>query len=79
MPKISKKKTNPKDDWSDLKRQISQMANQAEIVLTSVKTKYEELDPKTKKKVLAGIAGLGVVLAAASHYHRQKKQRSSNK
>ena len=58
-----------------VQRQIGRLGSDLGRLLANVKQQYHKLDPETRKKVAAGIAGLGLVLAAtARHRHKKRKK-----
>ena len=64
-------------DVKKIRQRVLQAADEVSSLVAKVKNSYDELDPKTKKKVTAGLAGLGALLAvgALHHKHRKSKKR----
>ena len=54
------------DEVHKMGKNLSGMAKKA-------KAKYDQADPKTKKAVIAGVAGAAALVAGAIGYHKMKK------
>jgi len=74
MPK--KKQKEPLVEHVDkVQKQIAKLGDDVGQLLGKVKKKYSTLDPQARKKVAAGIAGLGLILAATAHHKHAKKKK----
>ena len=73
---MPQKKTHEKllRDVDAVKKQVHAITNKVNTVLTRVKKHYAALDPKTRKKIVTSIAGLGMVLAARHIYKKHRKK-----
>lgn len=74
MPKKNQKEPLV-DHVEAVQKQITKLGKDVGQLLGKVKKKYSTLDPQTRKKVAAGIAGLGLVLAATAHHKHAKKKK----
>ena len=69
------KKTNLERNVASVKKGVLLLNKEVSSLLSDVKRRYYTLDPKTKKKIAAGIAGLGVVLAATAAYRKKRAKK----
>lgn len=66
MPKATTTKKNPKCCSSkNIKEEIHKMGDELEKLAKKAKTKYDKADDKTKKKIIAGVAGAAALIAGA--------------
>ena len=59
--------------------QVHKLGDEVGTLFSKIRQTYSSLDETTKQHVAAGIAGLGVVLAATVHYRKKMKEKSSKK
>jgi hypothetical protein len=69
----SKKSTKCSDD--KIKEKVHEVADELGGLIKKAKAKYDQADEKTKKKVIAGIAGAGALLAGIIGAKAIKKKR----
>ena len=57
-----------------VQKQVAATGKNVSMVLAKMKAEYKRMDPATKKKIAAGVAGLGIILAATVKYHKHRKK-----
>jgi hypothetical protein len=69
---------NPKSDKSYQGRSedINKLSDKLGGHLKSLKVKYEQLEPATKKKLVAALAGTAALLAGISAVNKAKSKKS---
>ncbi|MFH1427204.1 MAG: hypothetical protein ABIG60_01595 [Patescibacteria group bacterium] len=74
---MPKKTNNKKDrDTKDkIMKEIHKIGDEVTDLVKSVKEKYGQADDKTKKQVLAGLAGAAALIAGAIGYKKMKKKK----
>lgn len=79
MAPAKKTKTASERDLSQTIRQaekdIKKAAKEVSGKIAALKKKYSQLDPQTKKKIMAGLAGLGALLVGAAAANKLKKKK----
>lgn len=70
---VTKKTTKPKAKKS-VQATVTKLSQDVQGVLKKVKTKYNNLDPETKKKIVAGVATVAALLAARAAVKNIKKR-----
>lgn len=81
-PKTVRKSLTSKLINAKTKKKVKELGEQASQLLVMAKNKYESLDPKTKKKVLEGIAftaGLVATAVVAKKVASKKKKTTAKK
>lgn len=71
-PKVAKEKVVEEKD--ELKKTIKKGFDELSELIKKAKGKYEKADPKTKKNLVAGVAGAAAFLAGALSAHAMKKK-----
>lgn len=74
MPKKATKTTE-----AELKEHVSKVTSEIKALARKTKDAYSEMDPETKKKVVAGIAALGGLLVAKGAVKKAKKKKIAKK
>lgn len=75
MPKKVQKEHPIVETTHEISRRVIELGKDVSGLLAKVKKHYAGLDHQTRRKIAAGIAGLGIVLAATSHHRKKVKQR----
>ncbi len=77
MKKATRKKTTKKSLCSEeiIKEKIHDVADDLGALIKKAKSTYDKADDKTKKKVIAGIAGAGAILAGVLGIKAIKKKK----
>ena len=71
MPKASKKHPFV-HEVERIHKQVHRVKKDIGSLFGKMQRSYAGLDPKTKKKIAAGVASLGIALAAAQVYRKHK-------
>jgi hypothetical protein len=75
-PKTKKETTAKKiDKKTSAINEIHKIGDEVVDLIKKAKTKYAKTDPKTKKAVIAGIAGAAALIAGAIGYKAMKKKK----
>jgi len=78
MKKATQRKVKKAIDFSEEAFvEIQRMARELGTAVKSAKSKYDALDPKTKKKIVAGLAGATAVVAGAVGYSQLKRSKKT--
>jgi predicted metalloendopeptidase len=78
MKKATQKKVEKAVDFGEEAfAEIQRMARELGTAVKSAKSKYDALDPKTKKKIVAGLAGATAVVAGAVGYSQLKRDKKA--
>lgn len=75
MCAIKKSKGKSKCSEEIIKEKIHEVADDLSALVKKAKSKYDKADPETKKKVMAGIAGAGALLAGIIGAKALKKKK----
>ena len=60
---------------NDVQKRVTKLGSDVDALLSKIKKDYHRLDRTTQKQIAAGIAGLGVVLAATAFYKKKRARR----
>ena len=77
MPKNEEAKKKPvkiEVDSEMIKKEFHKLGHEVKRMIDTAKDKYEKADPKTKKAVIAGVAGAAALIAGAIGYKKMKKK-----
>ena len=83
MPTTKKKTTNAKEksksqlqkSGEEIYKELHKMGDEVVSMIKEAKGKYDNADEDTKKKIVAGIAGAGALIAGAIGLSRIKKKK----
>ncbi len=75
MRRVKQKEHPIVQTTQEISKRVIKLGKDVGDLLAKVKKHYAGLDPRVRRKIAAGIAGLGVVLAATAHHRKRVKQR----
>jgi hypothetical protein len=75
MANLKKHPAKLANDVQRIGKQVHILGNDIDVLFKKLRKQFALLDPKTKKKIGAGIAGLGTILAATALYRKRSKKK----